>query len=417
MRGPALALFHSLSKKIHQPLPLNSRQSQRLLDVFKSSFRQQLDERYGRHSSQVNEIGEPATDSALSSVSSHLERILANPILRSKRPDAEPTWSTSTKPGGYFQERCNRDHATLNDAESCLREALQSIPAPRTASKLIETSLGTQVIDWLCSQGLNCPRVLVSRKPLLRLLTPFAVAEEKDDFLLNQLYPKSQSGASSWNKWLIFQITLSKKRLGFTAKEIIESFLSQMDQFESICGSLAFGSAGRLIVNEIFSGAYLPLSLPLYDGLLQSSHRWDGVGVSTAHLQVRHPRFPDVSTGLALLAATDPRKLAKQSGIYKDSFICLCLDLGHLLLSLERVRECEEVLEYVAETFSVELGPVAHALHKAAHESRPLNTPCGQLAEASDFPVSPEMDTGEEQFLEKYLDWLSLWNKFPLRRT
>ncbi|KAK3111012.1 hypothetical protein LTR53_014140 [Teratosphaeriaceae sp. CCFEE 6253] len=180
MRGSAV--FRSLkswASKLHEQLPLNPRESQRLLTVLTGSFRRQLDEAHPpaardtkpRHGSGDLSKGRPRTlHSSAVAADRHLSSILTNPLLSKGAGsvrDADQNLAdakdrlhknTGQDPITLLEEYNIEGAATLPIAELCLQtyeENLRGALVEEQRASVQECEPGRRTLMWLWRSKLH----------------------------------------------------------------------------------------------------------------------------------------------------------------------------------------------------------------------------------------------------------------------
>lgn len=214
----------SLSKilgSIHQPLPLNQKESQRLLDTITTSFRKHLDEEHPGFTPESEGVVKPSASPAAASRSlpaptlartrptdHHVQTILSNPLFSyepssaaiatgsavrengSKSGDSGPALQAARDPMDVFDEAVAKGMMTPMRAAGCLmakrREIVQSASLSVRAA-MAKSGAGLKVVQWLRASGqqrelkfLNCPR-------LVDELVPFLMAECQEEVVWSWL--------------------------------------------------------------------------------------------------------------------------------------------------------------------------------------------------------------------------------------
>ncbi|KAJ4300133.1 hypothetical protein N0V88_002802 [Collariella sp. IMI 366227] len=209
-----LGALRGIFPPIHQPLPLDRTESIRLLESFKSSFRDQLDQEYGATSLAKppmallpSKTAQPTTPQpavehgSARATDRHLHAILHNPLFGSvgsnKAGDGfQKPWDTHKL---VFEKAASRGLMTLKRAHGFLAlvksEAMPSIKSS-PVDYLKPTGAGLLVIQWLRSSGLERDLTFVNHVFFMQILLQFAVAEGLDHIVwgwITQLMEKDRS--------------------------------------------------------------------------------------------------------------------------------------------------------------------------------------------------------------------------------
>jgi hypothetical protein len=176
----------SLAYKIHPPLPLTPRESQKLLTQLTGSFQQQLDQEHPPWNSSTK----------IQPTDAHISAILASPLLRrpsstsKKQPRGTDYVSGVGKAQNLLQDPLEHlstqiaaGQATISSATYCLethQKNLETFGSHSTIRKLFgEREPATVVLNWLWASGLDESMEFVHNTDFLRSLIPSMIAENK----------------------------------------------------------------------------------------------------------------------------------------------------------------------------------------------------------------------------------------------
>jgi len=204
----ALGSLKDLFPRVHQPLPLDKRESQRLLETIKTSFRKQLDEEHGWSAS------EPAKSTSRSKLSTvqartgsvsspvparptdrHMRAILDNPLfgrVELPKPKEDATNSLDVH-RAVFQKAVSRGLMNLTSAHGFLvhinrstgrlREEPAASDHMSLRKQIPDTGAGLLVLQWLRSSGQERDLKFLANIKFTRTLLRFLVAEGLDDVI------------------------------------------------------------------------------------------------------------------------------------------------------------------------------------------------------------------------------------------
>lgn len=173
--------------KIHPPLPMTPQESQRLLALLNTSFKQQLDqhrpsnlqEHAGLHLHLI--LTDPLF--AAGSRSSHEAKAL--PILRGRGDKSTGLIQEFVKrPMDILKERISAGTATFQIAKLCLQaETRNCLPSSSaTVGDAMRSSNTTSIIlDWLWASNAETLGTLLEHSDFFRLLLAFLVADKRHD--------------------------------------------------------------------------------------------------------------------------------------------------------------------------------------------------------------------------------------------
>ncbi|CAK3816535.1 Hypothetical predicted protein [Lecanosticta acicola] len=178
MKGSSVVQgLKSLADKIHPQLPLNVKESQRLLTALTSSFRKHLDAAHPQHlpddtdrtkasssSGSVSNISSSGMRSSGSYADQHLASVLTNPLMvKGGKPldfasaKIELAKNRHKHPVDILEEYHTKGAATLDIAQLCLRTAADDIAhltIEQKRARLLEHQPGRRVFRWLVESRL-----------------------------------------------------------------------------------------------------------------------------------------------------------------------------------------------------------------------------------------------------------------------
>ncbi|KAM0795986.1 hypothetical protein BDR22DRAFT_569855 [Usnea florida] len=190
----AARTWKSLTSKIHPPLPMSPRESQRLLSLLNASFKEQLDREHTIASSS-NE--HHATN--------HLQTILTNPLFDAKPRKRANSGSKSVKSGHLlgqlqnqmkrpmdaFKERISQGVADLHSAKFFLdlqyKDCLAS-PAATPREAMQTSGAASTILQWLWASGMEDTGEFLKDKGFVSRFVTFLVADGQQSRVLNWLY-------------------------------------------------------------------------------------------------------------------------------------------------------------------------------------------------------------------------------------
>jgi hypothetical protein len=194
-----LGSLRNIFPPIHQPLPLNKRESARLLDTLKASFRAQLESGHGFPPHFVNPelLAKPAItylasdnaphDSARAT-DQHLHAIVSSPFLGAAADKAHATTITAEsafeKHRSAFSQAVQRGLMTQQLAVGFLHKLKAEVSQSATATvadSLRKAGAGMLVLQWLRMSGWERDLSFLDNKALTRQLVYFLLIEGHDD--------------------------------------------------------------------------------------------------------------------------------------------------------------------------------------------------------------------------------------------
>ncbi|KAL1872324.1 hypothetical protein VTK73DRAFT_1555 [Phialemonium thermophilum] len=202
-----LSSLKSIFPPIHQPLPLNKRESQQLLNALTTSFRKHLDKEHGWSpdeppaatlpSPTISYYPSPnatssataarlAKDSGRRPTDRHLRAILSNPLFSYDPRSAEAARQLGTHrdPMDVFDEAVAKGMMTMKGALGCLLAVRRDIVQSSTASLrdgMRASGAGLRVLQWLRASGKERDLSFLSNPRFVKVLLPFMAAEGLDE--------------------------------------------------------------------------------------------------------------------------------------------------------------------------------------------------------------------------------------------
>ena len=194
MKTAAARTWKSLTSKIHPPLPMSPRESQRLLSLLNASFKEQLDR---EHTTASSSNEHHATN--------HLQAILTNPLFDAKSRTRAYSGSKSVhsgkllgqlqdhmkRPMDAFKDQISQGVADLNSAKFSLglqyKDCLASSAA--TPREAMQTSgAASTILQWLWATGMEDTGEFLKDKDFVCRFVPFLVSEGQHSRVLRWLH-------------------------------------------------------------------------------------------------------------------------------------------------------------------------------------------------------------------------------------
>lgn len=405
MKVSTVLSLRSLTSKIHQPLPLNPRESQKLLSLLKASFRRQLDREHpGTSSAQAHDTHH------------HLHSILTNPLFSVKsrkrgsslgaRIDGnhgtlEDAQLFVRQPVDHFKEQVAAGTATLNIAKQYLQAQYKSAAASsdlEMTNSLKFSAAGSTVLSWLWSSGLEGSNAFLFDHELVAAVMPFLVAEGRHAIawrLLRRLQTALESGQATAasdvtdlgrsTAYVFLQLIRSEIKFGGGLNAAIKCFLHHTGDGPSASPvhtdprahlRVTCGPAGKYLAHALVRrSADTVLDVGLYDDLVQRIGAWTPNSIFRPLLLLHHPVRPDSAPALRHFRSLSPKSLQTRTLKKRLSMVQICLDSASLLLSQGRQGDAIWVMEFVQKLC-------------------PEKFDTGQSAESTSLAVSPE-ETGQ----------------------
>lgn len=194
MKTSVAHTWKSLASKLHPPLSMSPRESQRLLSLLNASFKQQLDREHSADSSSNEHYA-----------NLHLQSILTDPLF-----DAKPRMRASLsnerqsngkrleqlqihkkRPMDAFKERVSQGIADLETANFFLRTQYQDClasPAATPREAMQSSRVASTILQWLWSSGMEDSGKFLKDQEFVTRLVPFLVVEGQHSHILRWLH-------------------------------------------------------------------------------------------------------------------------------------------------------------------------------------------------------------------------------------
>ncbi|KAK8120773.1 hypothetical protein PG999_004893 [Apiospora kogelbergensis] len=357
------SLKKGLLPRIHQPLPLNQRESQQLLNSITSSFRKHLDQEHPWQSSSSSQEAavppsapiskrlekavlsnkEPSFSSSSSSqqihskqrpTDYHLDNILSNPLF-AKPQSAGPSnqqmsLHSEPLPGDVqadiqkqfyiFDSASSRGMLTTKIAAGFLASISriihsQSVLALEKRMRLGDTGAGLKVVQWLRSSGLDHNLEFLNDPILIKHLAPFLYAEGLEEVIWTWLSrlgarvvatPEDKETQQAITNLIPYIIKLDESKLGLT-RALDDSYSAFLRMHQTLepknrhMERVVKNSWARLSWKSTVDAAQRPRpSVPLFEMFTDIGRPW-GKQLDIAHLELHHPSSPDHASAVKYL--------------------------------------------------------------------------------------------------------------------
>jgi hypothetical protein len=389
------------SFKIHQPLPLNPRDSKQLLNLLTTSFRHHLDREHGP--SQPGAEAKATSNGQTSDTSStlmkrrrlsnskpdsrlptdrHLNSILTNPLFSYGSAKATAETPDLRDPMDIFDEACARGFMKLEYAASCLRAKRRLITQSSVLSvreSMKESGAGLSVLKWLSATGQMKNGAFLQDRAFTTSLIEFLVAEDKQEVVwtwieasFSRISPNvplvKNKSEIELSVQLLGSLVRAQAMLGSVSLDMAYSSLARAKRcLEELGCPLhpVLSRVGCFLSHQstVDVASHPPPSAASYDsflGLVSAFTRYDALHL--AHLHLHHPTSPDASFALKFLRDVE-KKIANSAAhghVYKNisewRIISIGLDASRLLLETERYTDAKWAMDFLQTNFSKELG-------------------------------------------------------------
>lgn len=332
-------------KWLHPQLPLNTKESHRLLTALTGSFQKHLDKEYPTSAEQDNGHGAktgategrkrtPPSSAALAD--KHLASVLTSPLLTRPARPVKPLLDTGTAaleltkdpgkdPITLLEEYQAKGAANIGVASLCLSKAydsVQSLDENARSNRVHKLQAGARVLHWLWASGYYDSLSFAEDLEFMDRMTYFLVEEELEKYIWEwflveskptkaveeemqkyRTYEKKQFARYKWKGRLLAGLIRAKldRVANGKADEAIEAFLRARDlranaEQTSPARWLPLAAAGVPIGKALYSLAYQSTNIDLWDKFTESAGDWEtprGAGWTIAGISLAHPRSPD----------------------------------------------------------------------------------------------------------------------------
>lgn len=392
---------HALRSLIHPPLPLNARESQQLLNLLTTSFRQQLEKAHvisedpsiAKTSSSVRRrrSSEP---SGFRPTDTHMRTVLNNPLFK---PVAgvrgDPT--SQRDPMEVFEAAVAKGMMTIESAAGCLiakKRAIVQSPIISVRDGMRGSGAGQKVLKWLLSSGTANDDRFLQSTVFSKILIEFMVAEGLQEYVWKWIQRaiterKAGGGANATASTAPTSYTASTAlRLLILAESTgsknLDAAIFSLDRAATLLREShhlqrleVLSRAGSYLVSQVtsISDARQPASELAFDTLVrlapEFSRASSDTDLYTAHLRLHHPIYSNAELALNYLAARPTAELrGPRKDMHEKEVVRLGLDVAKFLLEKEsgRSKDAAWVLEYLQTNFAKYLGEAVQTQVKQA---------------------------------------------------
>jgi hypothetical protein len=369
----------ALMSKIHPPLPLNPRESQKLLSLLTSSFRQQLNQDGGETSTNHK-----PTDAHIRSILSsplfalsRRKQSRSNPSTTSNRSNAggisalEEIQDSLSRPMEYFQEQVAAGTATLSTAKHCLRAHYNNLTTFRseTARTTMQNSqAGATVLHWLWSSGLQ-PSEYLHDPLFMDNLIPFLVAEGRAKEVwrwFESLIGQKASRVSTLSASNMLNGIVRAQKFGPSHMKEINRQLHSFDHGLGILARYDFDTlASRQVMQRTASSILSSLhhldridevKVALFSRFCDTLQSWGGGMLAIHELNLKFAEKPNLSAILDYIKLLSPQIIQKRHPSWRRRLIDLSFTTTKMLLAENNHGEANFVLDFLQANFESELG-------------------------------------------------------------
>ncbi|KAL9096660.1 MAG: hypothetical protein Q9165_001148 [Trypethelium subeluteriae] len=408
MQSSRVLAFKALASKIHPQLPLNPRESQQLLNMLTSSFRQQLEKEHPysasgdtkptEHQSPMKRAKEsPDARSAPSSqvsVGNVLESILSNPLLSTPHRRLSPNQTSArtesedvrlqqiiNEPVEWFEDQIARGVPSVEAAHTYLTIVTKISDSPEKAQYKHRAAVALSSYLW--ATGSEDSLDFVSNNQFTRDTVHLLVNHGFEKKIWSWVHGLERLRCGNnlkdiTNKQMLLLVFLARARVAMS------------NTAENALGVL-FHAMGRTILNsdgavrealiaklwlhlrkQIINGT-LELEDPaVFDKFLQAapSHLVKDMDLCRSQLMLRHPEVPDAEPAISYIRKWSKDGPLSSSIVKNTAYLKLLLDTAQVLLSQEKYHDAAWVMSIAQEYFPAELDAGEGSLPKSSSSQR-----------------------------------------------
>jgi len=388
--APGRRALSGLASKLHLQLPLNQRQSQQLLALLTTSFREHLDREHPvavsepastEHSGPALPPKRPRRSSAPSSqsfASTHIESILTNPLFAvpPRRRGSNPLDAREVlrDPLAWFDSEIASGNATVQRAVTCVEmwEKATAIQARPAALQQLHSQgkPGTKIAEWLRTSGEETSKHFVDqeRHLLLAKMVPLLLQENETApiwrwFVRSPEVRMKETGLDMTRvqafRIQVLKLMISSKLASeSTIDGALTTFLQAVKMLESKSHGMTtkvLQPSGSSLIVHILANPTTGVSIDLYGSFLKSIEKWTGLWSKAIEsiLWLNHPSKPNAAPGLAYIK--DPRGALTQvqgtSLTRRRLLVQLCLGVAHQLLAEHKIADSQIAMEFAQNNF------------------------------------------------------------------
>ncbi|KAF9871434.1 hypothetical protein CkaCkLH20_11081 [Colletotrichum karsti] len=370
----SLSSIKNALPSIHQPLPLSSKESQKLLNVLKTSFRQNLDKEHGWTTEDADTPTSKTPSSKHSARESshrrptdrHLRSILSNPLFKSAVKSNDLAFAAPRDPMDVFEEAAAKGMMTIKAATGCLRAKRQQILQSSALSvhdAIKDSMAGLQVVRWLRSSGEERTLEFLTDRHFVHELARFMVPEGLEEVawewagrMMTGEGPADQNSVVVGS--LMSSLVAAKSSIEERNLDTAFSTMIRADQTWKANPQLP-----QILLRpwQVLSWASTveawkrPLpSTPMFESFVSTAnHIQRPLKVDRAHLQLHHPTHPDHQPAVKFLTGFDfthAVNIYHPAGLVARA-IFMGMDAVSHLTRLGRTDEAENLLRMLQSKF------------------------------------------------------------------
>lgn len=347
--GTALRALGRIFPALHQPLPLSKRETQRLIDAMKTSFREQLDQEYSR--------SRPADR--------HLSAILKNPLFTlgetSRPPEGSPhpPWDSHK---AVFEKAVGRGLMTIPRAHGFLKLVdfeVRTWSPQALLDGVAPTGAGRLVLQWLRSSGQERDLSFLADRPFSRQLVRAMAADNLDGVVWEWVERLAKEGHASGQEnqtieslSLLLQWIVEAKYQGIELDEAFSVFLKGEAMVKE--NSLALATLKRAWIGlawqtTVEAWKHAKPRADLFQPFAEVGTKLPANLWMRAYIDLNHPTKPSPQLAVGFVLDEDNWKRVAESQIRRFMYgvTSLGIDTFHHLAQTDRMQEATQVMGFL----------------------------------------------------------------------
>ncbi|RDA96028.1 hypothetical protein CP533_5787 [Ophiocordyceps camponoti-saundersi (nom. inval.)] len=299
-----------------EPPSLSRKQSEKLLNGLKTSFRSQLDREYGNASSNTASRDAETRPSA---ASQHLKSILSDPLFCAKSPPAQgnasPSHTLKRDPMDVFDQAVSKGMMTFEAATGCLLTKKLILDRAEVDSASSDTV--SRVMRWLRLSGHEedlCFLHVYRKFHFVRSLMPFLIYERQESVVWNwiarlingdgmKLHTASRRSCAT--RLLTELVTAKIQSCHGGLDAAISTMLEAEQRFQNSPSLQRLLTASWRCISwssTVNIKMTNPPSEKLFEAhLLTARHHLQPLPIESAHLRLHHPTRPNLEPAVNLV--------------------------------------------------------------------------------------------------------------------
>ncbi|KAF2236819.1 hypothetical protein EV356DRAFT_574732 [Viridothelium virens] len=407
MQSSRVLAFKALASKIHPQLPLNPRESQQLLNMLTSSFRQHLEKEHPHGASGDTKPTEyrPPMDCAQESpdarsgpspqvsVGNVLESILSNPLLSTSRGRLSLNRTTAStesadvrlrriinEPVEWFEDQNVQGTPSMEVARTYLTMVSKISDSPEKAQYKHRAAVALSGYLWATGSEDSLEFVCNDQftSDTVHLLVSHGF--EKKIWLWVHRLETLRCGDDLMdltNKQMLLLVFLARARVAIsnTAESALDILFHAMGRTtlnpDAAVRKALVAKLWKHLSKQMIKGTLEPKDPAVFDRFIQvASHLDNDLDLYRAQLMLRHPEIPDAEPAISYIRKRLKLGSHSTSFVKNATHMKLLLDTAQVLLSQAKYHDVAWVMSIAREYFSTELDPGAGPMPKSFTSQR-----------------------------------------------